>query len=331
MRAKFGLLLAGLMAGALAAPAVQTIPCAAVAPEVRERVRADGACRDAIERPQRAAESKVVPAPAPTAKTARRASKQPKSTRPPATLPVPSVVGGTIESAEAQLHGFQVERVDRPSPAPAGEVIEQSPDASASASAGSRVSLVVSSGPPMVQVPNVVDRSYDDATNALSAFTTVRIGVASAAPAGQVLAQQPASGSIVTPGSRVALQVSDGTLAAAAAAAPVAVPAPPAVRAANDRPLALHGITVLAVVASLLLGSALGALAMRHWLMRRLRPPGIAPAVVEPTATVPNENPPAEPASAVRFFARLDAGEIVVEFPRLADDEEPVREFASDR
>ena len=336
MRAKFGLLLAGLVTGALAAPTAQTIPCAAVAPEVRDRVRADGACRDsAVERPQRATAQKVVPAPAPNvAKAPRRASKQPKSARPPVILPVPSVVGATVESAEAQLQAFQVERVDRPSPAPAGEVIEQSPDALASATPGSRVALVVSSGPPTVQVPDVVNRSYDDAATALSAFATARIEVPSAAPAGQVLAQEPASGSIVAPGSRVALQVSSGTLPSAPAAAPAAVPAAvpaPMAQVADDRiPPVLRGGTLLAILASLLLGAALGAVAMRQWLVRRqLR--DVAPVSADaPAVTVVPDHPPVEPASDIRFFARLDAGEIAVEFPRVVD-EEPMPEVASDR
>jgi hypothetical protein len=47
MRAKIALLLsASLLTGAIAATA-QPLPCASVAPEVRERVREVGACRDA--------------------------------------------------------------------------------------------------------------------------------------------------------------------------------------------------------------------------------------------------------------------------------------------
>ena len=47
MRAKIALLLSvSLLTGAIAA-AAQPLPCASVAPEVRERVREAGACRDA--------------------------------------------------------------------------------------------------------------------------------------------------------------------------------------------------------------------------------------------------------------------------------------------
>ncbi len=49
MRAKIALLLSvSLLTGAIAAAAAaQALPCTSVAPEVRERVREAGACRDA--------------------------------------------------------------------------------------------------------------------------------------------------------------------------------------------------------------------------------------------------------------------------------------------
>ena len=47
MRAKIALLLSvSLLTGATAAAVAQPLPCASVAPEVRERVREAGACRD---------------------------------------------------------------------------------------------------------------------------------------------------------------------------------------------------------------------------------------------------------------------------------------------
>ena len=61
MRAKIALLLsASLLTGAIAATA-QPLPCASVAPEVRERVREAGACRDAT--PEEVAPTGASPAP----------------------------------------------------------------------------------------------------------------------------------------------------------------------------------------------------------------------------------------------------------------------------
>ena len=69
-----------------------------------------------------------------------------------------------------------------------------------------------------LQVPDVIGRSYADAGNALAEFKVDRIETASAARAGEVLAQEPAPASLVLPGSTVSLQVSDGSLARPAGA-----------------------------------------------------------------------------------------------------------------
>ena len=152
--------------------------------------------------------------------------------------------------------------------------------------------------------------------------------------------QEPAAGSSVLPGSRVALHVSDGSLtstavaaptAAVASAAPIAVPG---ARAADNRVAFLwQPNTMIAIAVSLLLGTLLGALSMRHWLLRpqRIATDGAEPLDQEPLFAT-GESPVAAPAAAaVTFFARLDAGEIAVQFPRLLDDEESEKEYASDR
>ncbi len=81
------------------------------------------------------------------------------------------------------------------------------------------------SAPQNQSIPHVIGRSYTDAARALAKFKVERIETASAAPAGEVLAQEPAPAALGRPGSTVILQVSDGSLAGAASTSPVTAPA----------------------------------------------------------------------------------------------------------
>ncbi|HYM46861.1 MAG TPA: PASTA domain-containing protein, partial [Burkholderiaceae bacterium] len=134
----------------------------------------------------------------PAATVVQPQSKAPAGPAEVERLRVPNVIGMPIKNAQARLSRFKVERSDRPSDAPIGRVIEQIPKASARTAAGSAIVLVVSSGPAPVtetfELPNVIDRSYADASIALAEFKVDRIEMASAAPSGQVLAQDPAPG-----------------------------------------------------------------------------------------------------------------------------------------
>ncbi len=150
-------------------------------------------------------------------------------------LVVPNVGGMTFRDAQVRLGNFRVQRRERPSTAPFGRVVEQVPQPSTRAALGSVVTLVVSSGParaaaPAIEtfeLPNVIGRSYADASGALSEFKVARIEKASDAPSGQILAQDPAAGTSLAPGSAVGLQVSDGSLASGAATTPAGTPTPP--------------------------------------------------------------------------------------------------------
>jgi serine/threonine-protein kinase len=91
----------------------------------------------------------------------------------PKPINVPSVVGSTKNAATARLNGLGL------TPAfgteiysgtvPRGSVISQSPGKGASVPRGTTVTLVVSKGPPPVQVPNVVGQSLSSATARLQA------------------------------------------------------------------------------------------------------------------------------------------------------------------
>jgi hypothetical protein len=83
--------------------------------------------------------------------------------------------------------------------------------------------------PPSAQqnesIPNVIGRSYADAARALAKFKVERIETVSDAPAGEVLAQEPAPAALGRPGSTVVLRISDGSLAGAASTDLVTAPA----------------------------------------------------------------------------------------------------------
>jgi len=96
---------------------------------------------------------------------------------------------------------------------PAGIVIRQMPQAGSLVDPGSEVVIVVSQGPCNVQVPALSGMAQADAELALAtaglAPGSVTLAV-DTAPAGQVIAQDPAAGSWVFPGTQVNLTVSLG-------------------------------------------------------------------------------------------------------------------------
>jgi serine/threonine-protein kinase len=114
--------------------------------------------------------------------------------------------------------------------APAGTVIAQSPQAGATAAAGSSVTLTVSSGPAVgtttapsttttpstptgvnTQVPSLVGQTYDTASSMLtqSGLTLGSITYqASVQTPGTVISQNPAAGASVAQGSAVSVVVS---------------------------------------------------------------------------------------------------------------------------
>jgi len=211
MRAKIALLLsASLLTGAIAATA-QPLPCASVAPEVRERVREAGACRDAT--PEDVAPKGTSPAPS-SAVTMKLSDGT--------VVRIPSEISSTINDGRKRAATNETAK-------PKG-----APRASAQSKPGASDGQV-----PEVQklkVPDVIGRSYVGAGNALAEFKIDRIETASAAPAGEVLAQEPAPATLVLPGSTISLQVSDGSLASAADTTPVTAPATAAASAENCAP-----------------------------------------------------------------------------------------------
>jgi hypothetical protein len=97
---------------------------------------------------------------------------------------------------------------------PAGDVISQDPAAGTQVAAGSAIDLVVSLGPVLVSVPDVLGQTR---AGAEAAITGVGLGVGTVTtansdivPAGDVISQDPVGGTEVPAGSTVDLVVSSG-------------------------------------------------------------------------------------------------------------------------
>ena len=130
---------------------------------------------------------------------------------------VPAINGLSRADAEQALEnaGFDVGDVtERPSNTPAGQVIESNPRAGADATIPSAVSLIVSAGPTVVLVPNVVGQSVAQARLLLEGAGLTVTDVRT--PAGDPLndetatvsATTPAAGAQVGAGTRVSIQAS---------------------------------------------------------------------------------------------------------------------------
>ena len=85
-------------------------------------------------------------------------------------IPVPSLAGKELEDAEAELEelGLTVEVVEEESESiDEGRIIDQSPDTGINVGAGSTITLTVSTGPPEVEIPDVVGERIRDARKEL--------------------------------------------------------------------------------------------------------------------------------------------------------------------
>ena len=129
----------------------------------------------------------------------------------PAPVDVPYVVGTDESSAQSELRNAGLESTvsSRKSDDVArGIVLSVTPEPGTSVLRGDLVTVVVSEGPPMTQVPNVIDQSPQDATATLeSAGFQVIVDEGALAPFGRVYSQDPAGGSSAPAGSTITLSV----------------------------------------------------------------------------------------------------------------------------
>ncbi len=136
----------------------------------------------------------------------------------PVLVTVPDVVGLAQAAAESAIvaAGLVVGTIStaNSSTVPAGDVISQNPLAGASVAAGSAVDLVVSLGPALVTVPDVVGLAQAAAESAIVA-AGLTVGIittqnSAVVPAGFVISQNPLAGASVVLGGAVDLQISLG-------------------------------------------------------------------------------------------------------------------------
>jgi serine/threonine-protein kinase len=130
------------------------------------------------------------------------------------TVLVPDVRGKTEGEASAELAraGLEPNVVEVPSREPVNTVVAQDPAPGETVAQGSTVRINVSSGPAQVEVPNVLNKPFAQASSELQArgFKVARNDVASDQPQGTVVAQDPQGGASAERGSTVTVAVSRG-------------------------------------------------------------------------------------------------------------------------
>ncbi|MEJ6014531.1 Stk1 family PASTA domain-containing Ser/Thr kinase [Corynebacterium sp. H127] len=131
---------------------------------------------------------------------------------------IPNVANQPEASAVAQLEklGLQVERKEESSPTvPKGSVIATNPASGSQVRAGATVTLIVSSGKEIIEVPDLEGLTTAAAATALSDAglqldNAVKEEDSDTVPKGQVMEQSPGAGSQVSKGSKVSIKISKG-------------------------------------------------------------------------------------------------------------------------
>jgi beta-lactam-binding protein with PASTA domain/predicted Ser/Thr protein kinase len=131
----------------------------------------------------------------------------------PVTASVPSVVGLTVDEAQATLHkaGFNGNPTFvNNSTAPQGQVISQNPAPGTTAKQGSTVNFNVSNGPPQITVPDVVGYTSQQAVSTLegAGFLVTQQYVSTDASQDNIVQEQnPAGNSTAEEGSHVTIVI----------------------------------------------------------------------------------------------------------------------------
>ncbi|HTP18325.1 MAG TPA: Stk1 family PASTA domain-containing Ser/Thr kinase [Solirubrobacteraceae bacterium] len=134
----------------------------------------------------------------------------------PGNATVPPVVGETLAQATSaiQVANLKVGRIVRQSSdsVAAGQVIGTSPPAGSNPAVNTRVTVIVSTGPPPVKVPDVTSETLGEAKAQLQGppgqFTvSSTTAVSTTVAPGTVISQSPVGGTSVKPGSTITLVV----------------------------------------------------------------------------------------------------------------------------
>jgi serine/threonine-protein kinase len=127
---------------------------------------------------------------------------------------VPDIVSQTIDDATAALASRRLKLViserDPSDEIPADTITTQNPQPGTNVDPDSTVEVVVSSGPPVVSVPDVEGRAVGDASGALEAAglqTGIAYVVDGSSPLGTVMKQTPDRGTTLKKGASVTLDV----------------------------------------------------------------------------------------------------------------------------
>ncbi len=131
-------------------------------------------------------------------------------------VPMPDVLGRTVEDARNALAGIglvsQVE-YEESDTVDAGVVMEANAEAGTDLPVGTLVTLTASAGPHGIEVPSVVNQTYEQAEQTLLGlgFTVVRMdGYSDTVAEGEVVSQVPAAESRASSGAVITLTVSLG-------------------------------------------------------------------------------------------------------------------------
>jgi beta-lactam-binding protein with PASTA domain len=134
----------------------------------------------------------------------------------PGNATVPPVIGESLARAKSaiQIANLKVGRIERQSSTTvaAGQVIGTSPQAGANPAVNTPVTIIVSTGPPPVKVPDVTSESFAQAKAQLQGppgeFTVGETSqISTAVSPGTVIGQSPVGGTSVKPGSTITLVV----------------------------------------------------------------------------------------------------------------------------
>jgi len=134
----------------------------------------------------------------------------------PGQVDVPDVIGQEVGTATERLEneGFDVDIETRSNIAARDTVLEQDPPAGEEAEEGSTVILTVSSGPAIVEIPDVSGLSEREATEQLEDLgleVEPDFGFSDTVPEDRAIGTEPAAGAQVPTGSTVSLVISRGS------------------------------------------------------------------------------------------------------------------------
>jgi serine/threonine-protein kinase len=127
---------------------------------------------------------------------------------------IPVVRGMSRDQATAILaaSGFDLTVTEIQDPSPAGRVVETRPGPGTELRLPASVRIVVSSGPPLVEVPDLTGLSEEDVAGALAAagleLGDVDYRFSGFSAAERVIGQEPAAGDSITRGSAVRVRIS---------------------------------------------------------------------------------------------------------------------------